>query len=60
MTVKELIEILEEVHPSDKVMLQTNQGNENVKSVCLGADADYLEIYIEGESNDCKNEHYNV
>ena len=30
MTVKELIEILEEVHPSDKVMLQTNQGIENV------------------------------
>ena len=50
MTVKELIKILEEVHPSDKVMLQTKQGIENIKSVCLGADAEYLEIYIEGET----------
>jgi len=50
MTVKELIKILEEVNPSDKVMLQTKQGIENVKSVCQSADADYLEIYIEGET----------
>ena len=31
-------------------MLQTKQGIENIKSVCLGADAEYLEIYIEGET----------
>ena len=27
-----------------------NEIVENIKSVCLGADAEYLEIYIEGET----------
>ena len=49
MTVKELIKILQELDQSNKVMIDTDAGIEEVKQVSESVDADYDEIYIMGD-----------
>tara|TARA_Y100001938_G_C8075872_1_gene426038 strand:- start:522 stop:674 length:153 start_codon:yes stop_codon:yes gene_type:complete len=49
MKVKELIEELKTLNEDDTVMIQTNNGVESIKNICSSTDADYKEIYLEGE-----------
>jgi len=56
MKVKELINILQELDPNSKAMIDTDAGIEEVKQVSESVDADYAdEIYIMGEVNEWYN-----